>query len=153
MKIYKDKNYFKVYLTCVILDGILSVGVLLFIIFGIIHMVNIGFSASLLFLLLLLIAVMVLANILSWRSLLGYLKTPDVVFEINDNKVTMTPDRTKSIVEFELDNITNVELIRPVICRSGKRIVITTSNNTYFLEDIENLDKAYNDLVSVTNTK
>ena len=38
-------------------------------------------------------------------------------------------------------------MVRPLICRSGKTIIINTNDAKYKLEDIDGIDSAYNALV------
>ncbi len=146
MKVCKDKNYYKVYLSCVIMDGLLSVGVIILCIFSILSMIKIGFSLSVFMLMILLLVIVIFANVLAWKSLLGYLKTPDIVLEQIDDRLNFTPDGYKRIVSLKKNEITKIDLVRPMICRSGKRIVIFTENDAYHLEDIHQIEESFNKL-------
>lgn len=145
MKINKDKNYYKIYLSCVIIDGFLSICGLVLLIISIVNMVHTQFNLVLLIMMISVLFFVTLANTLSWRSLLGYLKTPDVVLSVEDGMVYLTPDRSQELKVITIDSIKGVSLVRPMICRSGQRIVIEADQD-YYLEDVENLEESFNKL-------
>ena len=151
MRINKDKEYFKVYLSCVIIDALLTVCAIVLISISISYMVNIEFNGGLFFMICLIAFFIGLANTLSWRSLLGYSKTPDVVFEIDGDTIVFTPDRTNKTITLKSCDIKSVEIKRPIICRSGKRIVLNTEDKAYYLEDIEDIDGSYAKLAEIFN--
>lgn len=150
MKIKKDKNYFKIYLACVIIDGFLSICGLILLIISIVNMVNTQFNLALLLMMLSVLFFVALANTLSWRSLIGYLKTPDVVLSVEGDMIHLTHDRSRELKTIAIDSIMNVSLVRPMICRSGQRIVIEADQD-YYLEDVENLEESFSMLKELIN--
>ena len=79
--------------------------------------------------------------------MIGYLKTPDLILKIDDDSITFTPDKSKETITLNFSEIKGLQVVRPLICRSGKTIIINTENNKYKLEDVDDIDKAYELLV------
>lgn len=142
MTIYKDKKYFGIYLACVILSTILTISVAVFLI-----IMSTKEEAELFLLVLPFFAI--LGNVFAYNSLIGYIKTPDVLLMINNDEITFTPDRTKTNMTLKLQEIKGVDYVRPIICRSGKRIVLHTETSSYRLQDIDNASEAYERIVNL----
>jgi len=140
MEIKKDKKYFCIYLICVILATILSIGVIVFLIIMTVK----EYTNPLLYLLPLFAVV---GDLFAYNSFIGYIKTPDTILKITDEEVIFTPDKTRQEVTLKISDIKGVQVVRPLICRSGKRIIINTYEAKYNLEDINNVNEAYDMLV------
>ena len=140
MEIRKDKKYFGIYLTCVILASILSISVIVFII-CILKQDEIYWPVFVLPIFAL------IGDLFAFNSFIGYVKTPDLILKIEEDEIIFTPDREKELVTLKISEIKGVQMIRPLICRSGKTIIINTEKNKYKLEDVSNIEEAYNSLV------
>ena len=140
MEIKKDSKYFGIYLTCVILATLLSIGVIVFLI-----IMTIKEYANPVIYLLPLFAVV--GDLFAYNSFIGYVKTPTIILKITDEDVTFTPDKTRQEVTLKITDIKGVQIVRPLICRSGKTIIINTDEAKYKLEDINNINEAYEMLV------
>lgn len=140
MEIRKDSKYFGIYLTCVILATLLSIGVIVFLI-----IMTIKEYANPVIYLLPLFAVV--GDLFAYNSFIGYVKTPTIILKITDEDVTFTPDKTRQEVTLKITDIKGVQIVRPLICRSGKTIIINTDEAKYKLEDINNINEAYEMLV------
>lgn len=151
MKVFKDESYFKIYLSCIIIDGILTAGVIVLDVFSIISLIQTGFSLSVFILILALLLIVSFANVLAWNSMLGYLATPEVVLETKEDEVTLTPDRMKHSISVKKSEIKKVELVRPMVCRSGKRIVVFTESDAYHLEDVKDTEESFKSLEDWAN--
>ena len=88
MEIRKDSKYFGIYLTCVILATLLSIGVIVFLI-----IMTIKEYANPVIYLLPLFAVV--GDLFAYNSFIGYVKTPTIILKITDEDVTFTPDLLK----------------------------------------------------------
>jgi len=142
MKIKKDKKYFGVYLTCVICATILTIGVIAFVIY---FLVKDDFKIWLISIPLLAI----IADLFAFNSFIGYMKTPEIVLEVKGEKIILTPDRKKETTEILINDVKSLELKRPIFCRSGKRMIISTITQRYYLEDIYKIEEAYDELLNV----
>ena len=140
MEIRKDSKYFGIYLTCVILATLLSIGVIVFLI-----IMTIKEYANPVIYLLPLFAVV--GDLFAYNSFIGYVKTPTIILKITDEDVNFTPDKTRQEVTLKITDIKGVQIVRPLICRSGKTIIINTDEAKYKLEDINNINEAYEMLV------
>ena len=140
MEIRKDNRYFGIYLTCVILATLLSIGVVVFLII----MTMKEYTNPVIFLLPLFA---IIGDLFAFNSFIGYVKTPDVILKITDEEVTFTPDKTRQEVTLKITDIKGVQIVRPLICRSGKTIILNTDEAKYKLEDINNINEAYDMLV------
>ena len=140
MEIRKDKKYFGVYLTCVILATILTILVIIFMIYT----VN---NDDLLWAVIVSPILALIGDLFAFNSFIGYIKTPDLILKIDNNSVTFTPDKTKEEVTLNFSDIKAVQVVRPIICRSGKTIIINTDEMKYKLEDVKDIEEAYNMLV------
>lgn len=140
MEIKKDSKYFGIYLTCVILATLLSVGVVVFLII----MTLKEYMNPVIFLLPLFAIV---GDLFAYNSFIGYIKTPNVILKITDEEVIFTPDKTRQEVTLKITDIKGVQIVRPLICRSGKTIILNTDEAKYKLEDINNINEAYDMLV------
>ena len=141
MEIRKDKKYFGIYLACIIIATILTIGVIAFLI----YMANQDDFNLVVVCLLPIFAI--IGDLFAYNSFIGYIKTPDLILKIEEDKVIFTPDRTKELVTLDIKDIKGLQVVRPLICRSGKTIIINTDDKKYKLEDISNIDEAYNMLV------
>ena len=140
MEIKKDSRYFCVYLICVILATLLSIGVVVFlIIMTLKEYTNIFLYLIPLF--------AIIGDLFAYNSFIGYIKTPEVILKITDDEVTFTPDKTRQEVTLKITDIKGVQVVRPLICRSGKSIIINTDEAKYMLEDINNINEPYDILV------
>ena len=140
MEIKKDKRYLGIYLACVILATILTVLVIIF-------MIYMAKQDNIMWLVYVVPVFALVGDLFAFNSLIGYIKTPELILKIDDESVTFTPDKTKTTVTINLSDIKGVQVVRPLICRSGKTIIINTDSNKYKLEDVENVDEAYEMLV------
>ena len=140
MEIRKDSKYFGIYLTCVILATLLSIGVVVFLI-----IMTIKEYTNVLLYLLPLFAI--IGDLFAYNSFIGYIKTPTIILKITDEEVIFTPDKTKQEVTLKITDIKGVQIVRPLICRSGKTIILNTDEAKYKLEDINNINEAYDMLV------
>ena len=140
MEIKKDKKYFGIYLTCVILATVLTGLVVAFLIYmSMQDKINPVVFIVPIF--------AIVGDLFAYNSFIGYIKTPEVILKIDESSITFTPDKTKELVTLEFSEIKGVQVVRPLICRSGKTIIINTTEAKYKLEDVNNLDEAYNMLV------
>ena len=89
----------------------------------------------------------IIGDLFAYNSFIGYIKTPEVILKITDDEVTFTPDKTRQEVTLKITDIKGVQVVRPLICRSGKSIIINTDEAKYKLEDINNINEAYDMLV------
>ena len=140
MEIKKDKRYLGIYLACAILATILTVLVIIF-------MIYMAKQDNIMWLVYVVPVFALVGDLFAFNSLIGYIKTPELILKIDDESVTFTPDKTKTTVTINLSDIKGVQVVRPLICRSGKTIIINTDSNKYKLEDVENVDEAYEMLV------
>lgn len=140
MEIRKDKKYFGIYLACVILATIVTVLVIIFMIF-------MAKQDDFIWLVTIIPIFAIIGDLFAFNSFIGYIKTPDLILKIDDNSITFTPDKTKEEVTLNIQDIKAVQVVRPLICRSGKTIIINTDEKKYKLEDVKDIDSAYNMLV------
>lgn len=140
MEIRKDKRYFGIYLTCVILATILSILTIIFLIY-------IAKQDDVIWPAFIVPVFAIIGDLFAYNSFIGYVKTPDLILKIEEDEITFTPDREKKLVTLKISEIKGVQVVRPIICRSGKTIILNTETNKYKLEDISNIDEAYNMLV------
>ena len=140
MEIKKDKKYFGIYLACVIIASILTVSVVVFMIF-------MARQDDIKWFIFFIPVFAIVGDLFAFNSLIGYLKTPDLILKIDEDSITFTPDKTKENVTLKFSEIKGLQVIRPLICRSGKTIVINTEDKKYKLEDVNNITEAYNMLV------
>lgn len=140
MEIKKDKKYFGIYLACVIIASILTVSVVVFMIF-------MARQDDIKWFIFFIPVFAIVGDLFAFNSLIGYLKTPDLILKIDDDSITFTPDKTKENVTLKFSEIKGLQVIRPLICRSGKTIVINTEDKKYKLEDVNKITEAYNMLV------
>ena len=140
MEIRKDKKYFGIYLACVILATILTVLVIIF-------MIYMAKQDDFIWLVTIVPIFAIIGDLFAFNSFIGYIKTPDLILKIDDNSITFTPDKTKEEVTLNIQDIKAVQVVRPLICRSGKTIIINTDEKKYKLEDVKDIDSAYNMLV------
>ena len=140
MEIRKDKKYFGIYLTCVIIASILTVSVIVFMIF-------MAMQDDIKWFIFFIPVFAIVGDLFAFNSLIGYLKTPDLILKIDEGSITFTPDKTKEELTLKFSEIKGLQVVRPLICRSGKTIIINTENSKYKLEDVNNIDEAYNMLV------
>ena len=140
MEIKKDKKYFGIYLSCVIIATILTILVIVF-------MIYMAKQDDIKWFIFLIPIFAIIGDLFAYNSFIGYLKTPDLILKIGEDSITFTPDKTKEIVELKFSEIKGLEIKRPLICRSGKTIIINTDDKKYNLEDVNNINEAYNMLV------
>ena len=140
MEIKKDKRYFAIYLTCVILATILTIAVIIF-------LICMSMQDDINYLIFIIPIFAIIGDLFAYNSFIGYIKTPDVILKIDENSITFTPDKTKELVTLKFEEIKGIQMVRPLICRSGKTIIINTNDAKYKLEDIDGIDSAYNALV------
>ena len=140
MEIRKDKRYLGIYLACVILATILTILVIVF-------MIYMAKQDNIMWLVYVVPIFALVGDLFAFNSLIGYIKTPELILKIDDDSVTFTPDKTKTTVTLNISDIKGVQVVRPLICRSGKTIIINTETDKYKLEDVEDVDKAYEMLV------
>lgn len=140
MEIKKDKRYFGIYLTCVILATILTIAVIVF-------LICMSMQDDINYLIFIIPIFAIISDLFAYNSFIGYIKTPDVILKIDEDSITFTPDKTKQLVTLKFEEIKGVQMVRPLICRSGKTIIINTDNAKYKLEDIDGIDSAYDMLV------
>ena len=140
MEIKKDKRYFGIYLTCVILATILTIAVIVF-------LICMSMQDDINFIIFIIPIFAIVGDLFAYNSFIGYIKTPDVILKIDEDSITFTPDKTKKLVTLKFEEIKGVQMVRPLICRSGKTIIINTDEAKYKLEDIDGIDSAYNALV------
>ena len=140
MEIKKDKRYFGIYLTCVILATILTISVIALLIY-------LATLDNFNYIVLIIPIFAIVGDLFAYNSLIGYLKTPDVILKIDEDSITFTPDKTKKLLTIKFSDIKGLQVVRPLICRSGKTIIINTDEAKYKLEDIDDIDSAYNMLV------
>lgn len=140
MEIRKDKKYFGIYLACVILATIVTVLVIIFMIF-------MAKQDDFIWLVTIIPIFAIIGDLFAFNSFIGYIKTPDLILKIDDNSITFTPDKTKEEVTLNIQDIKAVQVVRPLICRSGKTIIINTDEKKYKLEDVKDIYSAYNMLV------
>ena len=140
MEIRKDKKYFGIYLACVIIASLLSIAVIVFLI-----IMSQQENPNLIIIALPILAI--IGDLFAFNSFIGYVKTPDLILKVDDDSITFTPDKTKQQVTLKFSEIKGLQVVRPLICRSGKTIIINTEENKYKLEDVSNIDEAYNMLV------
>ena len=74
-------------------------------------------------------------------------KLKNIHTALDTSGVTFTPDKTRQEVTLKITDIKGVQVVRPLICRSGKSIIINTDEAKYKLEDINNINEAYDMLV------
>lgn len=144
MEIKKDNKYYKVYLSSVIIDTLLTIFSIGVLIACIINMIDNGFKIYLFLIMMLIVLSVFVTNFIAWKSFYGYSKAPDVLLTTNDKKVIITLHVNHDEVSLNSDDITNVDLICPLICRSGKRILIESKENKYYLDDVSNIDESFN---------
>jgi len=140
MEIKKDKKYFGIYLACVIIATILTILVIIFMVF-------MAKQDDIKWFIFFIPIFAIIGDLFAYNSFIGYLKTPDLILKIDEDSITFTPDKTKETVTLKFSEVKGLQVIRPLICRSGKTIVINTENKKYNLEDVNNIDEAYNLLV------
>ena len=140
MEIRKDKKYFGIYLACVILATILTILVIVF-------MIYMAKQDDIIWAILLVPIFAIVGDLFAFNSFIGYLKTPDLILKIDEDSITFTPDKTKEEITLAFTDIKAVQVVRPLICRSGKTIIINTEEKKYKLEDVKDIDGAYNMLV------
>lgn len=140
MEIRKDKRYFGIYLTCVILATILTILVIIF-------MVYTSKNEELLWAVVIVPIFAIIGDLFAFNSFIGYIQTPDLILKIDDDTITFTPDKTKEEITLNFNDIKAVQVVRPLICRSGKTIIINTEEKKYKLEDVKDIEDAYNMLV------
>ena len=140
MEIKKDKRYFGIYLTCVILATILTIAVIVF-------LICMSMQDDINYIIFIIPIFAIVGDLFAYNSFIGYIKTPDVILKIDEDSITFTPDKTKELVTLKFEEIKGIQMVRPLICRSGKTIIINTDNAKYKLEDIDGIDSAYNALV------
>lgn len=140
MEIRKDKRYFGIYLTCVILATILTILVIIF-------MVYTSKNEELLWAVVIVPIFAIIGDLFAFNSFIGYIQTPDLILKIDDDTITFTPDKTKEEITLNFNDIKAVQVVRPLICRSGKTIIINTEEKKYKLEDVKDIEEAYNMLV------
>ena len=140
MEIRKDKRYFGIYLTCVILATILPILVIIF-------MVYTSKNEELLWAVVIVPIFAIIGDLFAFNSFIGYIQTPDLILKIDDDTITFTPDKTKEEITLNFNDIKAVQVVRPLICRSGKTIIINTEEKKYKLEDVKDIEDAYNMLV------
>ncbi|MCR5461699.1 MAG: hypothetical protein K6E87_01395 [bacterium] len=140
MEIKKDKRYFAIYLTCVILATILTIAVIVF-------LICMSMQDDINFIIFIIPIFAIVGDLFAYNSFIGYIKTPDVILKLDEDGITFTPDKTKKQVTLKFEEIKGVQVVRPLICRSGKTIIINTDTARYKLEDINDIDSAYNVLV------
>ena len=140
MEIKKDKRYFGIYLTCVILATILTIAVIVF-------LICMALQDDINYIIFIIPIFAIVGDLFAYNSFIGYIKTPDVILKIDEDSITFTPDKTKKEVTLKFEEIKGVQVVRPLICRSGKTIIINTDEAKYKLEDIDDIDSAYNALV------
>ena len=140
MEIRKDKKYFGIYLACVIIATLVTIATIIFMI----YMAN---QDDLIWAIFLVPIFAIVGDLFAFNSFIGYIKTPDLILKIDEDSVTFTPDKTKEEVTLAFNDIKAVQVVRPLICRSGKTIIINTDEKKYKLEDVKDIDKAYNMLV------
>lgn len=136
MKITKDSKYFIIYLFCIIFASILTISVIFLMIFF-------AGNKNAIAAMIILPIFTIIGDMFAFNSFFGYIKTPETILEIKDDEVIFTPDKTKKLESLKIDEITSIDVVRPLICRSGKRIVLCTSQQKYRLEDIANVNEAY----------
>ena len=140
MEIKKDKRYFGIYLTCVILATILTGLVIAFLIY-------MSMQDSINPVIFIIPIFAIVGDLFAYNSFIGYIKTPEVILKIDEDSITFTPDKTKELVTLKFSEIKGIQNVRPLICRSGKTIIINTEEAKYKLEDIDGIEDAYNLLV------
>ena len=140
MEIRKDKKYFVVYLSCVIIATILTILTVIF-------MIYMAKQDEIKWFIFIVPVFAILGDLFAYNSFIGYVKTPDLILKIDEDSITITPDKTKEIVTLKFYEIKGVQVVRPLICRSGKTIIINTDSKKYNIEDVDNIDEAYNMLV------
>lgn len=140
MEIKKDKRYFGIYLTCVILATILTIAVIVF-------LICMSMQDDINYVIFIIPIFAIVGDLFAYNSFIGYIKTPDVILKIDEDSITFTPDKTKELVTLKFSEIKGVQIVRPLICRSGKTIIINTDETKYKLEDIDGIDSAYDMLV------
>ena len=140
MEIKKDKRYFGIYLTCVIIATILTIAVIVF-------LICMALQDDINYIIFIIPIFAIVGDLFAYNSFIGYIKTPDVILKIDEDSITFTPDKTKELVTLKFEEIKGVQVVRPLICRSGKTIIINTDSTKYKLEDIDDIDSAYNALV------
>lgn len=140
MEIKKDKRYFGIYLTCVILATILTIAVIVF-------LICMSMQDDINYIIFIIPIFAIVGDLFAYNSFIGYIKTPDVILKIDEDSITFTPDKTKELVTLKFEEIKGIQMVRPLICRSGKTIIINTDEAKYKLEDIDGIDSAYDMLV------
>ena len=140
MEIKKDKKYFGIYLTCVILATILTIAVIVF-------LICMSMQDDINYIIFIIPIFAIVGDLFAYNSFIGYIKTPDVILKIDEDSITFTPDKTKELVTLKFEEIKGIQMVRPLICRSGKTIIINTDEAKYKLEDIDGIDSAYDMLV------
>ena len=140
MEIKKDKRYFGIYLTCVILATILTIAVIVF-------LICMSMQDDINYIIFIIPIFAIVGDLFAYNSFIGYIKTPDVILKIDEDSITFTPDKTKELVTLKFEEIKGIQMVRPLICRSGKTIIINTNDAKYKLEDIDGIDSAYNALI------
>lgn len=140
MEIKKDKRYFGIYLTCVILATILTIAVIVF-------LICMSLQDDINYIIFIIPIFAIVGDLFAYNSFIGYIKTPDVILKIDEDSITFTPDKTKELVTLKFEEIKGIQMVRPLICRSGKTIIINTDEAKYKLEDIDGIDSAYDMLV------
>lgn len=140
MEIKKDKRYFGIYLTCVILATILTIAVIVF-------LICMSMQDDINYVIFIIPIFAIVGDLFAYNSFIGYIKTPDVILKIDEDSITFTPDKTKELVTLKFEEIKGIQMVRPLICRSGKTIIINTDEAKYKLEDIDGIDSAYDMLV------
>ena len=88
MEINKDKRYFAIYLTCVILATILTIAVIIF-------LICMSMQDDINYLIFIIPIFAIIGDLFAYNSFIGYIKTPDVILKIDDDSITFTPDKTK----------------------------------------------------------
>ena len=140
MEIRKDKKYFGIYLACVIIATLVTIATIIFMI----YMAN---QDDIIWAIMIVPIFAIIGDLFAFNSFIGYIKTPDLILRIDDESITFTPDKTKEEITLAFNDIKAVQVVRPLICRSGKTIIINTDEKKYKLEDVKDINEAYNMLV------
>lgn len=140
MEIRKDKKYFGIYLACVIIATLVTIATIIFMI----YMAN---QDDIIWAIMIVPIFAIIGDLFAFNSFIGYIKTPDLILRIDDESITFTPDKAKEEITLAFNDIKAVQVVRPLICRSGKTIIINTDEKKYKLEDVKDINEAYNMLV------
>ena len=140
MEIRKDKKYFGIYLACVIIATLVTIATIIF-------MIYIANQDDIIWAIMIVPIFAIIGDLFAFNSFIGYIKTPDLILRIDDESITFTPDKTKEEITLAFNDIKAVQVVRPLICRSGKTIIINTDEKKYKLEDVKDINEVYNMLV------